>query len=204
MDRFPFPGVEGENWPADGLNFSTVSTLDTVLFDYGRRACNLSELLLAAAGPANWRFPYDQGEHRFGVCEFDDFNPGPLGRMPGCISPLGFRDVLVRSVWARLDAAMSSALAPLGMPIYPPWEAAAFAGSQPYAVYGGTSRPGTFYSYTNFSIHSHSDSVELFLDDGFRVCADPGTPDPADELAWQEFRDDFLLVSSYQSWLGLE
>ena len=90
------------------------------------------------------------------------------------------------------------------MPIFPPWEGATFAGSQSYAVYGGTSREGTFYSHSNFGLHSHTDSVELFLDDGFRVCAAPGLPDPAVEVAWQEFRDEFLLVGSYQYWLGLE
>ena len=99
---------------------------------------------------------------------------------------------------------MSSALVSHGMPIYPPWEGAVFAGTEAYAVYGGTSRPGTFYAYTNFGIHSHSDSVELFLDDGFRVCADPGPPDPVIEADWQQVRDDFLLVGSYQDWLGLE
>ena len=204
MDRFPFPGIEGEEWPADGLNLATVTLLDTELATYGRRACTISELLLAAAGPDNWRFPYDEGEHRFGVCEFDDFNPGPLGRMPDCSSPLGFRDTLVRSVWAFLDTAMRDALAPHGMPVLPPWEGAAFAGSEAYAVYGGTSRPGTFYAYSNFGVHSHSDSVELFLDDGFRVCADPGTPDPVQEAAWQVRLDEFLLVGTYYSWLDLD
>jgi len=204
MARFPFPGIEGEDWPADGLNFDTVSILDLLLDAYGRRACTVSELLLSAAGTDNWRFPYDEGEHEFGVCEENDFNPGPLGRLPNCISPLGFRDTLVRSVWARMDAQMSLALWSSGLPILPPWEGATYAGNQAYAVYGGTSRPGTFYAYTNFGIHSHSDNEELFLDDGFRVCADPGPPDPVQEAEWQELRDDFLLVGTYEDWLGLE
>ena len=204
MDRFPFPGIEGENWPVDGLNFDTVRELDLALDVFGRRACTLSELLLAGAGPNNWRFPYDPGEPISGICEEDDFAPGPIGRMPGCVSPLGFRDMLVRSVWARLDPAMGAVLAPQGMPIYPPWDGASFAGSQPYAVYGGTSRQGTFYCSTNFGVHSHPDSVELFLDDGFRACANPGLPDPSVEAAWQDFLADFLLVGSYQDWLGLD
>jgi hypothetical protein len=204
MDRFPFPGIEGESWPADGLNFDTVRELDEVLADFDRRPCTVSELLLAGAGPNNWRFPYDPGEHLSGMCEEDDFNPGPIGRMPMCISPLGFRDVLVRSVWARLDPTMGAALAPHGIPIYPPWEGAGFVGSQAYVVYGGTSRQGTFYNSSNYGVHSHTDSVELFLDDGFRVCANPGVPDPVVEAAWQDFLAEFLIVGSYHDWLGLD
>ena len=204
MDRFPFPGIEGESWPVDGLNLDTVHTLDLTLAAFGRRACTLSELLLAGAGPNNWRFPYDPGQALSGMCEEDDFEPGPIGRMPNCVSPLGFRDMLVRSVWARLDPAMGAVLAGHGMPIYPPWDGAGFAGAQPYAVYGGTSRQGTFYCSTNFGVHSHPSSIELFLDDGFRVCANPGPPDPTVEAAWQDFLADFLLVGSYQDWLGLD
>lgn len=204
MDRFPFPGVEGAAWPADGLNLDTMDELELQLAEHGRRPCAITELLLAAAGPDNWRFPYDEDERLAGVCEPDDDHPGPIGRLEGCESPLGFRDFSVRSTWGRLDDQVLDVLAPYDGPIHPPWDGAGQADEEPFAVYGGTTRSGSFYNATNFGIHSHPRSIELYLDDGFRLCTDPGQPSAGLETTWQDRLSDFFAVGTYQSWLGLE
>jgi len=82
-----------------------------------------------------------------------------------------------------MKAHLNSYHAPVTQPAEGPLPPESFE----YAVQGGTSRANTFYSPTNFGIHSHPVG-EVYVDDGARVCADPA----------QEWSDD----GPYQEWLA--
>jgi hypothetical protein len=192
MDRYPFPGVEGEDWFSDGTRHNTIEALDATLVDFGRRVCSIAELMYAAAGPGNHRLPYGDGSTWGESCDPDDENPSPLGSFPNCESDFGIRDFQVRSTWGRLDAQTISVMQ--GTP-----QADGFPGDLSYAVWGGTSRDDTFYAPSNFGFHTHGRLAEdLYLDDGFRVCADD-TPTTNQEIAYARWMDRALDAGSYEA-----
>ena len=103
IDRYPFPG-EGRAWTSDPIDWSVVEAFEAEVSGYGRRLCTVAELLAAAAGPENWRYPYDRLAYREGKCEPSDLTPSSrIGSYPECESPTGVRDFMVRSTWALLD-----------------------------------------------------------------------------------------------------
>ena len=61
IDRYPFPGIAGADWFTDGTRHNTIEALDATLADFGRRVCDIAELMYAAAGPNNHRYPYGDG-----------------------------------------------------------------------------------------------------------------------------------------------
>lgn len=193
--RFPMPGVEGAPWPLDGLSQAQLPALESALASYGRRLCTVPELLLAAAGEENWRHPYDPEERSSEYCETDDFNPEPIGTFEACESPMGLRDVEVRSTWALLDELTVTALQEFWGEELP--------GGAVYAVWGGTSRDDTYYAPSNFGIHSHGQDEDPYTDDALRVCADPGVPTDEDAAAWQSSVQDFIDGETFEAWLAL-
>lgn len=102
IDRYPFPGVEGGEWLNDGATRATLVALEENLLEFGRRPCTISELLYAAAGPDNNRYPYGN-DYDASACDPDDENPAPMGTYAGCQSVFGVRDFQVRSTWGTLD-----------------------------------------------------------------------------------------------------
>ena len=192
IDRYPFPGIEGAEWFADGTRHNTIEALDLTLADFGRRVCTIAELMYAAAGPDNHRYPFGDGTTWDDVCDPDDENPSPIGAFPGCESDFGIRDFQVRSTWGRLDATTITT-----MQDTPQREG--FPGDLTYAVWGGTSRDDTFYAPTNFGFHTHDRLAEdLYLDDGFRVCADD-TPSANQEVAYERWLERALEAGSYEA-----
>lgn len=195
VDEYPFPGSVGEPWPWDGLSVEDAMVFEALVTPYGRRLCGMVELMLAGAGPENWRFPYDPEERISGMCEPDDFDPGPLGNYPTCVSPLGVHDFMVRSTWGRLhsdelrEACGEAYLG--GVEDLP--------GGGDFAVWGGTSRPDTWYASTNFGIHFHFLGAGSHSDDGVRTCATPGTPH--DTAAWNDLLDEFRESYSFATLL---
>ena len=93
IDRFPFPGVDGANWFTDGAHHSTIEALDAKLADFGRRACTIPELLYAAAGPDNLRYPYGDA-YVSGQCDGDD---ATWAISTFTASDFGVRDFMVRA-----------------------------------------------------------------------------------------------------------
>jgi hypothetical protein len=191
IDGYPFPGIPGAEWFTDGTRHNTIEALDQTLEQYGRRACTISELMYAAAGPDNNRYPYGN-EWIDRVCDPDDANPEPIGTYTGCVSDLGIHDFQVRSSWGRMGerliAIMSDTTQQQGFP-----------GDLTYAVWGGTSREDTFHAPSNFGFHTHDKLAEdLYLDDGFRVCAD-GTPTANQDIAYRRWIEDALDAGSYEA-----
>jgi len=198
--KYPFPNRIGEYWPHDGLSLASIVDFEERVSLYDRRLCTVSELLLASAGPDNWRYPYDAEDHVQGMCEPDDMNMEiRLGTFDTCVSPYGVHDFAVRSSWARMENESIVEDAESGWyeergPYVP------FPGID-YAVWGGTSRGDTFYAPTNFGIHFHG--VEApYLDDGVRVCATPKKEWSAQvESEWVEEIDLFLQTNTFLDWL---
>jgi hypothetical protein len=170
MAKYPFPGRAGAQWPRDGLDLDGMPEVERQLATVGRRSCTLLELTLAAVGRDNFRYPYDRETRRSGRCDPDDRNPGPLGAFPDCVSPLGFFDFLTRASWARLDELSRAALTAQGAHHQPGFDAS-------YVVAGGMERQDTIQAPTNFGFHIHQPGEPAFLDDGIRLCADPGPQD---------------------------
>lgn len=196
VDRFPLPGREGAAWPPDGLGFDQVATLEAALPAYGRRLCTVSELMLAGAGPDNWRYPYDPAAYRADVCDPEPNTPLALGTYPDCKSPLRVRDLNVKSSWARLDAAVKAAIEPY----YIEWEQD-FPGGGAYGIWGGTSAQNTFHSPDNFGIHFYGSGDPSYPSDGIRVCADTGALDEATEAAWATRMDALESAGTLAAWI---
>ncbi|MDP6935559.1 MAG: hypothetical protein QGG40_21750, partial [Myxococcota bacterium] len=188
MDRFPFPGHPGSDWPIEGLALPQVEEIDLELQGFGRRVCTITELLYAAAGPNNMRYPFDSEDFLEGFCDPDDEHPEALGSYPDCSSILGFRDFQVRSTWGRLDTAMRTHIESYRLSELP--------GEGNYAVWGGTSRTNTFYAPSNFGFHTHGLDDDSFLDDGFRTCADVGRGSH-DLDAWIHWTETFQSHGRY-------
>ena len=198
MDAYPFPGRKGAAWPLDGLNYDEVGQLAEMLTDFGRRPCTVTELLYAAAGKANWRYPTDPTDPPEGLCDPNDGDPDPIGAWTDCQSPMGVHDFQVRSTWGRLDEAMADVVKDqreFGLPEDHEW-----------AAWGGTSRSDTYYSPDNYGIHFHASGDEPYLDDTFRVCADRSPrgeePDPDLDEAWSDLLDAFEAQGTSAALLG--
>jgi len=190
VDTFPLPGVEGAQWPTDGLGYEQARSLDQQIAAFGRRACTVTELTVAAAGPDNWRYPYDKNDFDASLCD-DGANPMALGVKPDCTSPFGVHDFQVRSSWARLDQQALDAVSP-GMSQPPP-------GDGDYAVWGGSSAQDTFYAPSNFGLHFYGPDDDAYLTDGFRACAPIGVPTEEEEAAWADWQATFELAGSFEA-----
>ena len=194
IDRFPFPGVDGANWFTDGAQHSTIEALDAKLADFGRRACTIPELLYAAAGPDNLRYPYGD-TYVSGHCDGDDTNPEPLGTFTLCESDFGIRDFMVRSAWGRLDAQTREAIDGSG-------DHEAMPADIEFAVYGGTSRLDTIQAHSNFGFHTHAkEGEDRYLDDGFRICAD-APPSTNQDNAFERWRNNAVEAGSFAGMYG--
>lgn len=190
MATLPFPGAEGDPWPTDGLTHERAEALDSLLPQWGLRFCTITELEYAAAGDDNWRYPYSKESFESGTCEVDDFNPGPIGSYPDCVSPKGIRDFQVRSTWGTMDAVATAHMADA-------YSEDGFPGGGTYGVWGGTSRQDTFYAPGNFGLHFHGPGEAEYLDDHWRPCADPGTYQVDQHLDWVDWVD---LFREHNSW----
>lgn len=194
IDRFPFPGVEGVTWFTDGAIHSTIEALDAKLADFGRRACTIPELLYAAAGPDNMRYPYGN-DYVAGQCDPDDTNPQPIGTFSLCESDFGIRDFMVRGTWGRLDDQTREAIDGWGDHDRMPADIE-------FAVYGGTSRLDTIQAHSNFGFHSHAkEGDDRYLDDGFRLCAD-APPSTNQDAAFERWRDNAVAAGSFAAMYG--
>jgi hypothetical protein len=189
MDEYPFPGKVGDTRPGDGLSWQDTVVFDIALSRFGRRLCSVEELLYAAAGPDNWRYPYDREQWRDGVCIRED----PIGGNPECVSPLGLHDLQIDSTWARLEDPELRELcgADLGGTRRLP-------GGGSYAIWGGNMFQDTFYAPSNFGIHFHGPHEGGYDDDSTRTCAEPGTWTEDDQTAWKAFTDDFRETGRFQ------
>ena len=177
--RDPFPGAP-HPWFPDGLIRTDFDRLDRALEPTGRRLCSVAELLLASAGPDNWRYPYHPTEHSPEICDPNDPNPAPFGSHRDCVSPLGVRDLTVRSSWARRDGTSSD---PGGL-----------------VVVGGLVREDTVYAATNFGVHSHkATDPRNFEDDGLRLCAAGGRTTAAQDEAWRLFIGRAVDAGSFEA-----
>ncbi len=194
IDTYPAPNRLGSAWPTDGLSMSQLEPLEALLDAHARRLCTVPELMLAAAGPDNWRHPYDAEDRVEGMCEPDDMNPQTLGFYPNCESPMGVHDFEVRSAWAVVDEITRDQLVDFWGENLP--------GDGVYAAWGGTSRPETYYAPTNFGIHLHGEDDDPYTDDGLRVCADPGIPTDEQDTAWAQEMTALADAGSFAAWLG--
>ena len=194
VGEYPLPGFAGLDWPQDGLSVDQLPAVEALLGDHGRRLCTVGELLYAAASEANWRHPYDPEQRVEGTCDGDDQNPSPLGSFPGCESPLGLRDLEVRSSWALLDDTSRAGLESM----YP----AGFPDGGTYAAWGGTSLGETYYAPSNFGVHFHGEGEEAYINNGLRVCADVDQVDPDVEEAWSAQVSLLIDAGSFAGWLS--
>ncbi len=190
IDSYPFPGRKGAPWPSDGLTWDGLVILEGELARYGRRPCSISELMRAAAGPENRRYPTDAPKWDRQRCETNDHSPQPLGSFPRCRTPEGIYDFQVRSTWGALDEPTKQAF----LDRWPPED----LWFDTWAVWGGTARTDTFYAPNNYGIHFHGPGVAQFEDDNFRVCADPGATTVS---GYGDWLDAFIAAKSYGSGL---
>ncbi|MBJ95933.1 MAG: hypothetical protein CMP23_15835 [Rickettsiales bacterium] len=196
MDRFPFPGQRGAAWPRDGLDLALIAELERQLAPLGRRICTVGELLLAAAGPSNQRYPSAAKLRPAGHCDARDEDPAPLGSYPRCVSPLGFHDFLVRASWARLDEQGRALLTAQGAHHQPGF-------AVDYLVVGGMMREDSIQAPTNFGVHIHQPEEPAFVDDGLRLCADPGTQNSEQQLRYEEWLSGYFERRYFKDLLGL-
>ena len=197
VDRFPLPGREGDTWTGDGLSWDQVAQLESLLPRYERRLCSVAELLYAAAGPENWRLPYHPSAYEEGVCDVVANTPSPIGSYPGCRSPMGVRDFVVRSSWATFDPFTYGA-------VRPQWDND-FPGEGAYAIYGGTAAQDTFFAPTNYGLHFYGPGDPSYTTDGLRTCAAVGVPQAAVDDAWAAQIAALAAGGSLATWIeGLE
>jgi hypothetical protein len=176
--KYPFPGAP-YGWFPDGLVLSDLPLLERALQPTGRRLCRVSELLFAASGPENWRYPYDRSTRAPRACDPKDPAPDPFGSFSSCVSPTGVHDFMVRSSWGRsTDQDKLEAT---------------------FVVVGGLVREDTVYAPTNFGVHEHKlTDPRNFEDDGIRLCANPGSFSPAQDRAWSEFLELAVEANSFE------
>ena len=205
IQTFSFPGRPGAPWPAAGPTLGEVRRLDERLLpSLGRRLCTLSELLLAAAGPDNWRYPYAPDRRDAAACDAQATAPSPMGSSAGCRSPTGLRDALVRPTWGRVDEATTAALAPVAGPATPPHLDRRPAPAS-YALAGGSVHTRTFYAASNFGLHTHTAAEPRYTDDALRLCADPGLVTPTQRRRYDEAVARFVASGlDYPRWLSVE
>ena len=193
IDRFPLPGRAGDDWPQDGLTWDQVAQLEDLLPRYGRRLCSVSELMLAAAGPENWRLPYNPSTHEDGICDIEGNTPSALGTYSDCASPFGVRDFMVRSSWATFDPFAYGA-------VRPQWDND-FPGEGVYAIYGGTAALDTFFAPSNYGIHFYGPGDPAYTTDGIRTCAATGVPEAALDDAWASLMTNLARDRSLAAWI---
>ena len=197
IDQYPFPG-EGQPWTSDELDWDAVERWNTAVGAYGRRLCTVAELMHAAAGSSNWRYPYDRFNYRDGVCEPSDLTPSaPIGSFPECESPFGVRDFMVRSTWAVLDEQAGAAI----REYYATDTGVLIPGGGQYAVWGGSAQQGTFYAPNNYGLHFYGPGDPGYINESVRGCAELGTPSAESEAAYDAFVADF--VASGEGFAGL-
>lgn len=194
IGEYPLPGFQGQAWPSDGLSVAQLTAVEARLSEHGRRLCTVGELLYAAAGQDNWRHPYDAAERVEGTCDPDDLNPQPLGTYGGCVSPLGLRDLEVRSSWAVLDDTSRQGLEGNYENGFP--------GGGTWVAWGGTSAADTYYAPSNFGVHFHEEDEEAYTNNGLRICAEVGQVDEDEEAAWSTQVADLLEAGSFAAWLS--
>lgn len=193
IGTFPLPGFAGQEWMTDGLAVHQLAQVEEILAAHNRRLCSTAELLYGAAGPENWRHPYDAQNADDTACDSDSQNPSPLGTFPNCESPLGLRDFEVRSSWSVLDEVTAEGL-------YEAWPTN-FPGGGRYAAYGATADVDTYYAPNNFSVHFHDAEEDAYTNNGLRVCADVDMVDSAVEEAWTETISTLRDVQRFAVWL---
>ena len=177
IDRLPLPGRAGAPWPRTGITRNEIEAVEQSLWRHGRRLCSVAELLRAAAGPGNSRFPWTPAPTP--PCDPSDDAPAPLGTHQGCVTSEGVRDFGVRSSWARMDPITHAMLIEEGAGTQPGFDA-------DYVVWGGLVRTDTYYPPTNFSVHFH-DPGGGGIDDALRSCSWLRTSDGDEE--WRSLMD---------------
>ena len=196
MDAYPWPGVEGEGWMPDGLNWDRVEIFEALLSQVDLRLCTVGELLYGAAGADNWRYPYAPENFDEDICDPEDHTPLNMGTYSGCVSTLGFSDFSIRSAWARLDDQALQILVEGDLTALP-------EGDGSYAIFGGTSRTDTFHAPSNFGVHYYGPGNQAYVTDDVRVCADlsDDVPDQQTERKVRTLREAFLSQGSYAALL---
>ena len=188
IDRYPFPG-EGRAWTSDPIDWSVVEAFEAEVSGYGRRLCTVAELLAAAAGPENWRYPYDRLAYREGKCEPSDLTPSSrIGSYPECESPTGVRDFMVRSTWALLDEQAGEDI----RAFYDTDTGSLIPGGGYYAVWGGSATQNTFFAPNNYGLHFYGPGDPGYVNESVRTCADLGRPSAETDDAWAAFIDEFV------------
>ena len=188
IDRYPFPG-EGYQWTDDPLDWSAVEAFEAHVSGYGRRLCTVAELMAAAGGPENWRYPYDRLAYREGKCEPADLTPtDPIGSFPDCESPTGVRDFMVRSAWAVLDEQAGEDI----LAYYMTDTGSLIPGGGHYAVWGGSASQDTFYAPNNYGLHFYGPGDPGYVNESVRTCASLGRPSAEAEADWADFVDAFV------------
>ena len=199
IDQLPFPGKRGAPWPTDELDWQTVEDFAALAEAHGRRLCTVAELLYAAAGPNNWRYPYDPTSHIEGHCDPSDVTPTEnLAGYATCTSPLGVRDFMVRSTWAVLDEQSGEDLRAFyettdGGTLIP--------GGGVYAVWGGSASQSTFYAPDNFGMHFYGPDDPGYINESVRTCAPVGVPPEETDAAWEALQDQFAADPRWAAFL---
>ena len=197
IDRFPFPG-EGQAWTSDAVDWDAVERWNASVGVYGRRLCTVAELMHAAAGPENWRYPYDRFEYREGLCEPGDLTPSStIGTYDECESPYGVRDFMVRSTWAVLDEQAGEDI----RAYYYTDTGLLIPGGGEYAVWGGSATQETFYAPNNYGLHFYGPGDPGYVNESIRACAPLGRTSGETDAAYQAFIDAF--VASGAGFAGL-
>jgi len=197
IDRFPFPG-EGHEWTADPLDWTAVEAFEAHVGGHGRRLCSVAELMAAASGPENWRYPYDRLAYREGRCESADLTPtDPIGSREECESTTGVRDFMVRSAWGVLDEQAGEDI----RAYYMTDTGSLIPGGGHYAVWGGSASQNTFYAPNNYGLHFYGPGDPGYVNESVRSCADLGRPSAEAEADWAAFVDAF--VASGQGFASL-
>ena len=205
IDRHPFPG-EGLPWPVRvpeaSLSYGEARDLAVALPAFGRRLCSSSEILLASAGPGNRRYPW--GDEAEPHCEPDQRVPTrPIGAFPDCRTPEGVFDLGVRPSWAVLDSTTAGLLNA---------DRTTIVSAGDLALTGGHTRGEAFFATSNYGLHCHVNECGVFgaerfpghewIDDGVRICADPGRRGRGRDEPWDAARARFARMEDWAGVLG--
>ncbi len=189
--RYPGHGLPGKPWLAAGVSGDDLDDIEAQLKGTGRALCTLEQLLVAAAGRENRRYPYGDAP-RPGVCDTDPDHPTrTVGGFPDCVTPLGIHDFQVRATWCRLDARSKKLLRHTRVDLRP-------LGSLPYVVWGGNARYGeAFHASSNFAVHGHPGTDYRYPDDDIRLCAPEGRPRAEVDARMRRLADQWVAQGQY-------
>lgn len=223
IGRFPFHGVQNIGWSTDGLaEIEFPLYRSEIIGPTGRDLCRLADLMISAAGPSNFRYPYGNvvQSSQNPICDVYPETPvGPIGGFTGCVSGEDVHDFQVRGQWIVLDeqaARLISATGTQGVEN--------LLAQRQYVVWGGNARYGdSFGDFDNFSIHWHPApengdplSTYPYLDDWQGRSCRNATPLTQEQQAawaelsayWQEpdgekyvqyfYMDEPLLITEYR------